>query len=415
MVEEDNILGMLSPYRVLDLTDEKGFLCGKMLGDLGADVIKIEKPGGDSSRNIGPYYHDEIDPEKSLYWFSYNANKRGITLDIENPQGRDILKVLVKTADAVVESFPPGYMKELGLGYEELEKMNKEIILTSITPYGQTGPYRDFNYSDITLYAMGGYMSSVGDADRPPVRISHHFQTYLHGGGQAAQGVLFALYHREMTGEGQYIDVSIHDSVSRITPERVTAFWDFNKRVQHRGGGRAILGRIWECKDGYVYAMFWGGTAGKRWNTPLVNWMESEGVATDFIKEFNWEELNLFHTPPEILMKIAEPTRALFMRHTKAELLEAALVHNAQVYPLNSAAEIAGNRQLASREYWVELEHPELGTSVTYPGPFAKTTEAPPRILRRAPLIGEHNKEIYIGEMGYSEEKFRELKRDGII
>jgi benzylsuccinate CoA-transferase BbsE subunit len=415
MVEEDNILGMLSPYRVLDLTDEKGFLCGKMLGDLGADVIKIEKPGGDSSRNIGPYYHDEIDPEKSLYWFSYNANKRGITLDIENPQGRDILKVLVKTADAVVESFPPGYMKELGLGYEELEKMNKEIILTSITPYGQTGPYRDFNYSDITLYAMGGYMSSVGDADRPPVRISHHFQTYLHGGGQAAQGVLFALYHREMTGEGQYIDVSIHDSVSRITPERVTAFWDFNKRVQHRGGGKAILGRIWECKDGYVYAMFWGGTAGKRWNTPLVNWMESEGVATDFIKEFNWEELNLFHTPPEILMKIAEPTRALFMRHTKAELLEAALVHNAQVYPLNSAAEIAGNRQLASREYWVELEHPELGTSVTYPGPFAKTTEAPPRILRRAPLIGEHNKEIYIGEMGYSEEKFRELKRDGII
>src|SRR4030043_881100 len=151
--------------------------------------------------------------------------------------------------------------------------------------------------------------------------------------------------------------------------------------------------------------MFWGGTAGKRWNSPLVNWMESEGVATDFIKEFDWEQLNLIHTPPEILMKIAEPTRELFMRHTKAELLEAALVHNAQVYPLNSTAEIAGNRQLAARDYWVKLEHPELGTSITYPGPFAKTTEAPPRITRRAPLIGEHNKEIYINEMGYSDDK----------
>jgi benzylsuccinate CoA-transferase BbsE subunit len=415
MAEGDNVTGMLSPYRVLDLTDEKGLLCGKMLGDLGADVIKIERPGGDSSRNIGPYYHDETDPEKSLYWFSYNANKRGITLDIETPQGKEIFKELVKTADVVVESFPPGYMKEQGLGYDELEKINRDIIVVSITPYGQTGPYRDFKYSDITLYAMGGYMSSVGDADRPPVRISHHFQTYLHGGGQAAQGVLLALYQREMTGEGQYIDVSIHDSTSRITPERVTAFWDFNKRVQHRGGGKAILGRIWECKDGYVYAMYWGGTAGKRWNGPIVKWMESEGVATDFIKEFNWEELSLIHTAPEVLMKIAEPTRELFMRHTKAELLEAALVHNAQVYPLNSTAEIASNRQLASREYWVELEHPELGTTITYPGPFAKTTEAPPQITRRAPLIGEHNEEIYQGEMGYSEDKLRELKQGGII
>jgi formyl-CoA transferase len=161
--------------------------------------------------------------------------------------------------------------------------------------------------------------------------------------------------------------------------------------------------------------MYWGGTAGKRWNGPIVKWMESEGVATDFIKEFNWEELSLIHTPPEILTKIAEPTRELFMRHTKAELLEAALVHNAQVYPLNSTAEIASNRQLASREYWVELEHPELGATITYPGPFAKTTEAAPRITRRAPLIGEHNEEIYQAEMGYSEGKLRELKQDGII
>ncbi|MBN2074325.1 MAG: CoA transferase [Dehalococcoidales bacterium] len=414
MTERDNVSGMLSPYRALDLTDEKGLLCGKILGELGVDVIKIEKPGGDSSRNIGPYYHDEIDPEKSLYWFSYNTGKRGITLDIETDTGREIFKELVKTADIVIDSFPPGHMKELGLDYGELEKVNPEIIVASITPYGQTGPYKDFKYSDITLYAMGGYMSSVGDVDHPPVRISHHFQTYLHGGGQAAQGVVMALYHREMTGEGQYIDVSIHDSTSRITPERVTAFWDFSKKVQHRAKP-SILGRIWECKDGYVYSMYWGGASGNRWNTPLVKWMESEGVATDFIKNLDWETFNMMQGPEETLIKIAEPTRALFSKHTKDELLQGAREHNAQVYPLNNTAEIASNVQLEARDYWVALEHPELGTSITYPGPFAKTTEAPPQVTRRAPLIGEHNEEIYVNEMGYLEDKLEELKRDGII
>ncbi|MEJ2760774.1 MAG: cytochrome b/b6 domain-containing protein [Gammaproteobacteria bacterium] len=177
----------------------------------------------------------------------------------------------------------------------------------------------------------------------------------------------------------------------------------------------AILGRIWECKDGYVYAMYWGGASGPRWNSPLVRWMESEGVATEFIKGYDWETLSLIQTPPEILEQIAAPTRALFQKHTKEELLEGALEHNAQVYPLNSTAEIAVNPQLAARDYWVELEHPELGVSITYPGPWAKTTEAPPRVTRRAPLIGEHNEEIYVKEMGYSEDKLRELKRDGII
>ena len=184
MVEEENYTGMLSPYRALDLTDEKGLLCGKILADLGVDVIKIEKPGGDSTRTIGPYYHDEADPEKSLYWFSYNTNKRGITLDIEKSEGQEIFRELVKNIDIVIESFPPGYMKKLGLDYLELEKINPGIIHASITPYGQTGPYKDLKYSDLTLYAMGGYMSTIGYDDRSPVRISHHFQTYLHGGGQ---------------------------------------------------------------------------------------------------------------------------------------------------------------------------------------------------------------------------------------
>ena len=136
---------MLSSYRVLDLTNEKGFLCGKALGDFGADVIKVEKPGGEPDRNKAPFFHDEADPEKSLYWFAFNANKRSITLDIETADGREIFKKLVKTADVVVESFKPGYMDKIGLGYSVLSEVNPRIILTSISGFGQKGPYRDFN------------------------------------------------------------------------------------------------------------------------------------------------------------------------------------------------------------------------------------------------------------------------------
>ncbi len=207
--------GMLSPYRVLDLTDEKGLLCGKMLGDLGADVIKIERPGGDPARNMGPFYHDEVDPEKSLFWFAFNTSKRGITLDIETTDGQEVFKKLSKTADIVIESFSPGYLDKLGLEYTALEKINPQIIMVSITPFGQTGPYKDYKTSDIVAWAMGGRMQTIGDPDRRPLRISHHSQCYVHAGMEAAVGAMLALYYREMTGEGQQVDVSIQDCVAR--------------------------------------------------------------------------------------------------------------------------------------------------------------------------------------------------------
>ena len=148
MLEEVKGDAVLSPYRVLDMADQKGLLCGKILGDLGADVIKIEKPGGDKARNLGPFYHDDTDPEKSLFWLALNTSKKGITLDIEKPEGREIFKRLVKTADFVIETFSPGYMDNLGLGYSDLEKINPGVILISITPFGQTGPYKNWKTSD---------------------------------------------------------------------------------------------------------------------------------------------------------------------------------------------------------------------------------------------------------------------------
>jgi crotonobetainyl-CoA:carnitine CoA-transferase CaiB-like acyl-CoA transferase len=162
----------LGGYRVLDLTDEKGHLCGRLLGDLGADVIKIEPPEGDAGRNNGPFYKDLPHPEKSINWFFTNLNKRGITLDIETPDGRELFKRLVKTAHFVIESFEPGYMDRLGLGFEELENINPGIVMTSITPFGQRGPYAHYKTTDLVGVSMGGMTRLYGELDRPPNRIS---------------------------------------------------------------------------------------------------------------------------------------------------------------------------------------------------------------------------------------------------
>jgi crotonobetainyl-CoA:carnitine CoA-transferase CaiB-like acyl-CoA transferase len=203
---------MLSCYRVLDLTNEKGFLCGKALGDFGADVIKIEKTGGELSRSLGPFYHDIPDPEKSLYWFAFNANKRSITLDIETVDGREVFKNLVKTADVVIESFKPGYLDDIGLGYSVLSEVNPGIILTSISGFGQRGPYRDYNDRDLAVWALSGYMYITGEPDRPPLAPSYP-HAHLIGAMNGAIGTVIALNHRRLTGRGQQVDASSHQGL----------------------------------------------------------------------------------------------------------------------------------------------------------------------------------------------------------
>ena len=421
MEGKEKIEGMLSPYRVLDLTDEKGLLCGRILGDLGADVIKIEPPGGDPTRSIGPFYHDEAEPEKSLFWFAYNTSKRGITLDIEAAGGQEIFKKLVKTADFVVESFPPGYMDKLGLGYPALEKVNPGIIMVSITPFGQTGPYKDYKISDIVAWAMGGIMYMTGDQDSPPVRISHHSQAYLHAGGKAAVGAMLALYHREMTGEGQHVDVSIQESVVLVT-YLLTSAWDMLRVQRERGKLTTSLGielkitQFWTCKDGdLVFWRYWSGPPAKARNTPLVEWMDSEGAADDYLKNFDWETFDFRAATQEVIDRLTEPTARFFRTHTKAEIYEEALKRRIMIYPVVNTTDILTSPQLAAREFWTELEHPELGTTLTYPGAFAKVSQAPPRVSRRAPLIGEHNEDIYEKELGLSREELLLLKQTRVI
>jgi crotonobetainyl-CoA:carnitine CoA-transferase CaiB-like acyl-CoA transferase len=410
----------MDAYRVLDLTDDKGVFCAKILADLGADVLKIEKPGGDPGLRIGPFYKDDPDPEKSLHWFAYNLNKRGITLDIEKEEGRALFKKLVEKADFVIESFPPGTLDGLGLGYEALAAINPRVILTSITAFGQSGPYRDYKGPDIVAIAMGGLAYITGNAGESPVRVSFP-QSYLLAAAEAAAATMIAHYHRETTGQGQWIDCSIQASVAGKLSNAVPT-WELNRSVLKREGSH-MFGRgaklkmrlLWPCKDGYVTFALMGGKLGAKSNQTVAKWISDAGMAPDFFREIDWPALDIAKQTQEEQDRIEAVVAAFFAKHTKAEIYRRANAEGVLLCPQSSCGDILENEQLQSRDFWVQVEHPELGTSLTYPGAFLKATRTPPTIRRRAPLIGEHNAEVYGGELGLSAEELRTMAAAGVI
>ncbi|MCX5992452.1 MAG: CoA transferase [Chloroflexi bacterium] len=417
---------LLGGCRVLDLTDEKGLLCGKVLGDFGADVIKVETPGGDSARNIGPFYKDIPDPEKSLFWFAANTSKRGITLNIETPDGKDLFQRLVKTADIVVESFEPGYMDYVGLGYADLKKVKSDIILTSITPFGQTGPYAHYQATDLIGAAMGGMARILGDLGRPPVRMGADPQSYFHAGLQGGLGSMMAYYHKEMTGVGQHVDVSMQDAVELtlmvaveiydILKANLVGLGQFFVSVRPQAGP-LFTRTVVPCKDGYVTLMFGGGAfAGSSQSSrALVDWANSEGYALE-MKDFDfptmWDAATI--TQEESDTRNSYVAKFLMTR-TKAELYEEAIKRGILLAPCATFEDVLKNAQLEARGFWEMVEHPELGETIKYPGAPVKMKETPWKIHRRAPLIGEHNEEVYGKELGLSKEQVTILKANGVI
>jgi len=411
----------LAGYRVLDLADQNGLLCGRILGDLGADVTKIERPSGDPARNIGPFYKDIPHPEKSLYWFAFNANKRGITLNIETPDGRGMFADLVSRADFVVESFTPGYMESLGLGYEALSQMNPRIILTSISPYGHDGPHAGYVSSDLTLWAMGGQLYQSGDPDRPPVWVSFP-QAAMSAGAEGAAASMIAHWHREMAGEGQHVDVSAQQCVI-WTLLNTPMHWDAERTDYSREGftvhwpySTQKLG--FACADGHVAVFILAAaSAGQAASTrALVNWMAEEGAAPQWLIDLDWiRAYDSQKVTQELTDKVEEPIMKFFLTKTKRELFEQGMKRGIRIAPVCDVKDIAESEQLRARDFWMKVHHPELEDTITYPGAFTKLSETPAGIRRRAPLIGEHNLEVYEGELGYSRDNLVLLKQGGII
>jgi benzylsuccinate CoA-transferase BbsE subunit len=409
---------MLSHLRALDLTDDKGFLCGKILADLGVDVIKIERPGGDPSRFKGSFWGGQPDPEKNLYWFAYNINKRGITLDIEKTEGREIFRKLVGTADFVIESFPPGYLDKLGIGYKNFNN-HKKLIWASITPFGPEEPYRDYKGSDIVVMGMTGTLYQTGETDGSPVHVSVP-QACLHAGADAAVGCMIAYYHREKTGEGQHVDVSMQQSAAWFQANAVPV-WELNKAILKRAGAfRAGTSKnvgqrqVWPCKDGYVFFNVIGGRTGAKTLSALVSWMDREKMATEFLLHLDWDNFDMFTVTREEMDNISGPIGEFFMQHTGKELLEGAVKMGVSIGPLSSMHDLLTDKCLKEREFWTEIEHPELKTNITYPREFVRSSEVDCSTKFRAPLTGEHNEEIY-REIGISGKDSGYLKEKGII
>lgn len=411
----------LMAYSALDLTDEKGSLCGRILADLGTDVIKVEKPGGDASRCLGPFYNDIPHPERSLHWFTYNAGKKGITLDLEKPEGREILLKLISRADFLIEAYVPSYLQKLGIDYSATHQVNSKLIHISITPYGSSGPYAEYKSSDLVAMATGGYAYITGDADRPPVRISGVEQAYCHSGAHAAAAAMIAHYYRELTGEGQHVDVSIQESVV-WSLMYVQQYWDLMGYIYSRSGSLAgrsglLQRQYWWCKDGYIgWRIFVGktGTVGGEGTRRLVEAMKAEDMAED-LEQVNWEERSMDEVSQEEISHWDEVFARFFLKHSKAELDEIASRYKLTLFPISTPEDFAVNKQLEYCHYWSQVNHTELGAVINYPGPFVRSTGVETGIKRRAPLIGEHNWDIYHGEFGFSVEEISLLKESGVI
>ncbi len=411
---------LLEPYRVLDLTDERGLLAGKILADMGADVIQVEPPGGSPARNLGPFHGDDPQPEKSLFWWAYTANKRSVTLDLEQKDGQALLKRLVANADFLIESFFPGYLESLGLDYEQLSAINPKLVMVSITPFGQDGPYSNYQASDIVGMALGGFMYLTGDDDRAPVRISFpHF--YLHGSAAGATAAMLAHTYRVTCGQGQYVDVSCQQAVAK-TLAHAPQIWDIEGAILKRMGvyrqtsGENRVRINWPCKDGYVNYMVQGGTVAYS-TRALLEWMKEDKFDTSDLDAIDWEKMGYGAITPELMAQLGGPLGDFFKGHTRAELVQGSLDRRILLFPVATPSALEGHPQLEARDYFREIEHPDLGESVRYPGAFIKSGDGSEiaGVYRRPPLIGEHNVDIYQEEMGLSSLELVTLKRAGAI
>ena len=280
---------MLSPYRVIDLTDERGVLAGQMLADLGADVIQVEPPDGSSGRAVAPFFADR--PDDSIYWAAYTRGKRGVTCSLEDRRGRDLFLRLLESADFLFESADIGRMAELGLGYEALHERFPNLIYTSISAFGQTGPKAHYAGSDLAIWAAGTPLLMTGDDDRPPVRVSQP-QSWGHAAGDAAGGAMLALHARHESGRGQHVDISAQVSAAQATLAQVLAHQLGAVEPERYGGGIKIRGQAIrgtaDVADGYIVLLMGPGPAVGHFANHAVRWLVDIGAAEPELLDENF-------------------------------------------------------------------------------------------------------------------------------
>jgi crotonobetainyl-CoA:carnitine CoA-transferase CaiB-like acyl-CoA transferase len=416
-VNEQSLAGL----RVLDLADERGIVAGKILSDLGADVLKVEPPEGDPARRRGPFLADRPDGDGSLFWQAYATGRRGITLALDRPAGAALLRRLIPRFEVLIESAGPGVVGGWGLGYDHLVNLNPRLIYAAINAFGGEGPLARAAAPDLVPWAMGGMMQISGDADRPPVRISLP-QSYLHAGAEAAAGVLMALAEQRRSGCGQRVDVSAQECVV-WTLMNAQQTWDISHINPERGGavrpwrtetGTVQIRSTFACADGYVnlYARY--GPASAPSMRGLARWIIEEGEAPDWFPGVAWEQFNMLRITQAEIDPIEGAFGRFFARRTKAELHEGAVAHRVVLMPVNTVQDIYASPQLAARDYWCDIPGPR-GSTLRHPGPFAKLSATPIPPYRPAPRPGADNEAVYLGALGLSRRELAALRAQGVI
>ena len=420
MSDAQSLSGPLAALRVLELADEKGQFCGKLFGDLGADVVKIKPLGGEPSRRIGPFLDDIPHPERSLSFWYYNTSKRSITLNLETADGRGLFLRLAETADVILETFRLGFLASLGLDYEALRKQSSGLIMCALTPFGQTGPWRDYLSSDLLHMAAGGEMASSGydEADMP------NAPPIAPGGGNAwhtachfaYMAIVAALVYRTVAGQGQYIDASIHEACA-LTTEAAIANYVYRGEVVRRQTGRHHAAgptprTQFRAKDGTFVCALVAGRLTPKYIGELADLLDTNGMGGD-LRDPKYQD-------PAVIAAntshIIDDLVANFIASLPAEEVYHAAQQRGFTWGAVRAPEaLLNDPHLNDRGFWKEVAHPELGRSFVYPGEAAIYNGSPWRISRRAPLIGEHNVEIFCTELGLSRNELSVLAENRVI
>ena len=392
---------MLSPYRVIDLSDERGLACGAVLADLGADVVQVEPPGGSRARRHGPFLKDEPNPERSLYWLAYARNKRSVELDLDDPAGRETLLRLASGADFLIESQGPAAMAAWGLGYEDLSAHNPALVYVSITPFGPDGPKADYEATELIVHAASGAMSRNGEPDRAPLRAGG-ISAWAYAGLEAAGAALVAHWERVRSGRGQRVDVSALLSTNLAAAFVLLATRTGGSRETRAGGGLRLgpidSPFIWEAADGFVsLTLMFSGPAAPFFARFLA-WMQEEGSLDAEDAERDWAaaigRVVAGQEDASQFTGFIERIAAFLRARTKEELLGESIARSLLLVPVSTVADVYRSPQLAARDYWRAHEHPDLGVALPYPGPFAKLSRTPLAYRRPAPRVGEHGAEI---------------------
>ena len=406
----------LDGVRVLDITGPAGFYCTKLMADLGADVVRVDPPNGDAEHSPGPFFAGEPDQNQSLYRWHYHTNKRSILLDIESSSERKVFDSLLSAADVLVDTYRPSEATALGLDGPRLRQDYPALVHTTITGFGPDGPYIDYKATDIVALAMGGLMAITGFPEDPPNQLGGE-QAYHMASLHAAVGTLLALLSRDLDGAGRDVQVAMQDCVSMATLQTAN-FNDYTWHgiVRSRTGlnnpfsveqppseRRRVHGPLYACKDGWI--AYSGHAAPPLAWSNFVAWLSGYGAEQE-LGDPRFEDPDVRSAEQE---RISEVLAAFVAQHTAQELYHSAQRLKLLCVPVQTVADLVKDEQLRDRGYFVDVEHPELGRTFTYPGAPYKLSETPWQVKSRAPLIGEHTFDVLTDWLGLSSDEATEL------